>query len=85
MREKRLRVSEQVSALPSGKLSGSIWQSDAQPERGLSLPWRAWLRQVLVRLQQFGLWALLSCEGGVCWKLINCCDKEVLVPGDDDV
>lgn len=50
MREKRLHVSEHVSALPSGKLSGSIWQTDAQAERGLSLPWRAWLRQVLVHL-----------------------------------
>lgn len=49
-------VSEHVGALPSGKMSGSIWQTDAQPERGLSLAWRAQLRQVLVHLA--AVWAL---------------------------
>lgn len=38
MQEKRLHVSEQVSALPSGKLSASIWQTDAQPEPALGSP-----------------------------------------------
>lgn len=82
MWEKKLNGSEQVSTLPSGKLSGSIWQTDSQLERGLSLPWRTWLRQVFVCWQQFMLWAL-SWEGGICWKLINCYDREVLVPGYD--
>lgn len=35
-----------------------------------------------VCLQLAGLWASLSWEGAVCWKLRNHYDRVVLVPGD---
>ena len=56
MREKRLHVNEHASALLSGKLSGSIWQTDAQPEPALE------------SLAEAGACALGSSLGsGLCW------------------